>query len=180
MLGGSTKCACAKLASLLLLLFVLGSCGYTIVSGEKGLFQGEVVTLDVPVFKNQSFEPQISQFFTEEFTRELIVSGLFGVNKEGSSNTLQGTIVTTRIVPTAMSSQGLVIQKTIYVTLGLALSKKDGRLIKNWSMIDAEPYDVQDINLEDPNKKQALIRIAGRMSRRFSALILADIDRKAL
>ncbi len=169
-----------KFVALLFLCGALASCGYSIVRGEKGIYQGEVVSIDVPVFKNQSFESQIPQFFTEAFTREMIVSGIFEVNKEGSSSILQGTIMTTRIIPTAMNSNGLTIQKTIYVTIGLALSSKDGRLVKNWSLIDAETYDVQDINLEEPNKRQALIRVAGRMSRRFSALILADIDRKAL
>jgi hypothetical protein len=64
--------------------------------------------------------------------------------------------------------------------VSLALSKKDGRTIKSWGLLDAEPYNVNDINLEDSNKKQALIRIAARMARRFSALVIADIDRKAL
>ncbi len=164
--------------SFLSFFLLTASCGYTIVK-EKGVFQGEVASIDVPVFKNTSFEPQISQFFTEAFTRELIVSGLFDVNKGGSTSTLQGTISNTRIVPSAMDANGLVIQKVIYVSVTLSMMKNDGRPIKSWPMLDAEPYDVQDINQEDPNKKQALVRIAGRMSRRFSALVLGDIDRKA-
>ncbi|MGD0233720.1 MAG: LPS assembly lipoprotein LptE [Syntrophorhabdales bacterium] len=147
---------------------------------EKGIFQGEVVSLDVPVFKNQTLEPQVPQFFTEAFNRELVASGLFDINKAGASNTLQGSIAAVRIVPAAFDQNGLAIQKTVYVTVSLALSKKDGRTIKSWGLLDAEPYNVNDINLEDSNKKQALIRIAARMARRFSALVIADIDRKAL
>ncbi len=169
----------ARLFASLFLVLILASCGYTIVR-EKGIFKGEVVSVDVPVFKNQTLEPQVSQFFTEAFTKELVTSGIFDVNKEGSSNTLQGTIGSVRIIPDAFDANGLAIEKTIFVTVNLALSKKDGRFIKNWSFLDAEPYNCQDINLEDPNKKEALIRIAGRISRRFSAAILGDIDRKAL
>jgi hypothetical protein len=171
--------AYARLFASLFLVLILASCGYTIVR-EKGIFQGEVVSLDVPVFKNMTFEPQISQFFTEAFTKEMVTSGLFDINKSGASSTLQGSIAVVRIVPTTLDKNGLAIEKTIFVTLSLALSKKDGRSIRNWSFVDAEVYNVQDINLEDPNKREALIRIAARMSRRFSALILADIDRKAL
>ncbi len=167
------------LIALLLSFLIVASCGYTIVR-EKGVFQGEVISLDVPVFKNMTFEPQISQFFTEAFTRELIVSGLFEVNKEGAANTLLGSISNTRILPSAMDANGLAIQKTIYVTVNLSMVKKDGGLIKTWSLADAEPYDVGDITLEEPNKRQALIRIAGRTSRRFGALVISDIDRKAL
>jgi hypothetical protein len=171
--------AYARLFALVLSFLFLASCGYTIVR-EKGIFQGEVVSVDVPVFKNLSLEPQVSQFFTEAFTRELVTSGLFDINKASASNALQGSIAVVRLVPTTLDANGLTIQKVAYVTLNLALVKKDGHLIKNWSLVDAEPYDVQDINLEDPNKREALIRIAARMSRRFSAMILADIDRKAL
>ena len=98
---------------LLLFLFVAG-CGYTLVQ-EKGIFQGEVVSLDVPVFKNNSFEPHVPGYFTEAFTRELVTSGLFDVNKGDPANALQGTIATVRIVPTALSSQGIAVEKTVYV-----------------------------------------------------------------
>ena len=165
------------LASLLSFL-ILASCGYTIVR-EKGIYRGEVVSLDVPVFKNQSFEPQVSQFFTEGFTQELVATGLFDVNRADAPNVLMGSITAVRIIPTALDSNGLALQKTVYVTLSLAIQKKDGRLVKTWSFADAEPYNVQPINVEDPNKNQALIRIAARTARRFSAIILADIDRKA-
>ena len=171
--------AYARLFASLFLFLILTSCGYTMVR-EKGIFQGEVISVDVPVFKNQSLEPQVSQFFTEAFTKELITSGLFDVNKTGASNTLRGSIDIIRIVPSAFDANGLAIQKTVFATVSLALLKKDGRSIKSWSLVDAEPYDVQDVNVEDPNKKLALTRIAARIARRFSAMILADIDRKAL
>jgi hypothetical protein len=167
-----------SLVMLILFLLVAG-CGYTLVQ-EKGVFQGEVVSLDVPVFKNNSFEPHVPGYFTEAFTRELVTSGLFDVNKGDSTSALLGTIVTVRMVPTALSSQGIAVQKTVYVNLTLVLTKKDGKLIKNWALADAEPYSAEPINLEDFNKREALKRIAARIARRFSALILTDIDRKAL
>ena len=178
MLTGRKGVTYMKLLTLFCSFFILASCGYTIV-GKKGIYQGEVVSLYVPVFKNQSLEPQVSQFFTESFTMELVLSGLFDVNKENAPNTLRGTIATVKAIPSAFNQNGLALQKTVYVTLNLALLRKDGRSMKSWSLADLEPYDVSDINLEDPNEREALKRIAGRMSRRFSALVLADIDRKA-
>ena len=172
--------AYARLFASLFLFLSLLSCGYTIVGSGQGIFQGEVVSLDVPVFKNRSLEPEVSQFFTQVFTRELVTTGLFDLNKPDASSILQGSITAVTIIPATLNANGLAIQKIVYVTLGLALSKKDGRSIKNWSLVDAEVYDVGDINLEDPNKKEALKRIAARMSRRFGALVIADIDRKAL
>jgi hypothetical protein len=178
MLMCQMKSAVRLPACLILFLVALVSCGYTIVQ-EKGIFQGEVTTVDVPVFRNQTLEPQISQFFTEAFSRELVTSGVFDINKEGASNTLQGTIAIVRAAPTALDKNGLAIEKTVFVTTSLALSKKEGRSIKSWTFADSEPYRVDDINLEDPNRRDALKRIASRIARRFSALALADIDRKA-
>jgi hypothetical protein len=168
-----------RLFIMLLLFLLVAGCGYTLVQ-EKGVFQGEVVSLDVPVFKNNSFEPHVPGYFTEAFTRELVTSGLFDVNKGDAASALLGTIATVRIVPTALSSQGIAVEKTVYVNLTLALTKKDGKPIKNWALGDAEPYRVEPINLEDFNKREALKRIAARIARRFGALVLADLDRKAL
>jgi hypothetical protein len=178
MLSEKDGLAHLRLLALVFLFAVLLSCGYTIVR-EKGIFQGEVVSVDVPVFKNRSFEPQVSQFFTEAFTRELVTTGLFDVNRPDAPNTLQGSIASLRIVPTALDKNGLAIEKTVYVTATFALSKKDGGAIKNWSLGDAEAYRVDDINLEDANKKEALKKIASRIARRFSVLVIADTDRKA-
>jgi outer membrane lipopolysaccharide assembly protein LptE/RlpB len=163
---------------MLLLFLLVAGCGYTLVQ-EKGVFQGQVVSVDVPVFKNNSLEPHVPGYFTEAFTRELVTSGLFDVNKGEATNALQGTIATVRIVPTALSTQGIAVEKTVTVTLTLALTKKDGKLIKSWALGDAEPYRVEPINLEDFNKREALKRIAARIARRFGALVLADLDRKA-
>jgi hypothetical protein len=168
-----------RLLGILLLFLIAAGCGYTMVQ-EKGVFQGEVVSLDVPVFKNSSFEPHVPGYFTDAFTRELVTSGLFDVNKEGSVNTLQGTIVTVYMVPTALSSQGIAVEKTVYANIALSLTKKDGKPIKSWMLSDSEAYRVEPINLEDFNKREALKRIAARIARRFSALVLTDIDRKAL
>ena len=179
MLTEQDRPGCKRLWMVLLLFLFVGGCGYTLVQ-EKGIFQGDVVSLDVPVFKNNSFEPHLPGYFTEAFARELVTSGLFDVNTGVPANALQGTIATVRIVPTALSSQGIAVEKTVTVTLTLALTKKDGKLIKNWVLGDAEPYRVEPINLEDFNKREALKRIAARIARRFSALILTDIDRKAL
>ncbi len=168
-----------RLSGMFLLCLVIAGCGYSMVQ-EKGVFQGEVISLDVPVFKNNSFEPHVPGYFTEAFTHELITSGLFDVNKEGSENTLLGTIMTVYMVPTALSSQGIAVEKTVYANIALSLRKKDGRPIKSWVLSDSEAYRVEPINVEDFNKREALKRIAARIARRFSALLLTDIDRKAL
>ncbi len=166
--------------SVLLLLFcsLVSACGYSLVQ-QKGIFQGEVVSLDVPVFKNMTPEPHVPLNFTEAFSRELVYSGLFDVNTGDATSVLQGTITGVRTIPSALSTQGVAVQKTVYVDVNLILSRKDGKVIKNWVLGDAEVYDAEPINVEDFNRREAMKRIGARIARRFSALVLADLDRKA-
>lgn len=175
-----TRSATRSVASILLLLLsslALSACGYSIVQ-EKGIMGGQVVHLDVPVFKNKSFEPIVPEFFTEAFTRELVLSGLFEVNRGKSDSLLEGTILNVRAVPSTLSKDGIATQKTVFVDLGLAMVKKEGRLIKNWRLSDSEVYDAEPTNFEDFNRRAALGRVAARMARRFSALILTDIEKR--
>lgn len=93
---------------LILSFLFLQGCGYELVKGP-GLPSGAVSTtttgalptpitsLNLPVFKNLSFEPQVPMFFTEAFSQELAASGLVQINKPGADATLQGTVTSVTI-----------------------------------------------------------------------------------
>lgn len=151
----------------------LPGCGYRLVR-EEGIRGGDVKVVDVPVFKNKTFEPHTPAIFTEAFTRELVSSGFFQVNKPNPDSTLQGIIARIQISHSSLSSGGLVVEKTATVDVDLTLTKNTGQVVRRWRLTESEPYRVDDANLEDFNKRGALKRAAARMSRRFSALILAD------
>jgi hypothetical protein len=78
-----------KLFLLPIVFLLLHGCGYELVkgpglsgpafSGPEGTM-GDITSLSVPVFKNQTFEPQVPQFFTEAFSRELTGSGVVQLN----------------------------------------------------------------------------------------------------
>jgi hypothetical protein len=163
----------ARIPVLCLILLLVSACGYQLVR-EKGIFGGDIVALDIPVFKNLTFEPQISEFFTEAFTRELVTVGLFEVNGKNADSTLQGSVRSVRIDPYAVSGQGIQIQKAIIVTIDLVLTKKAAGFTRSWSLADTEPYNVYDINIEDFNRRDALRRVSARMARRFSSQLLGN------
>lgn len=159
-------------------LLFLSGCGYELVKGPgisvvpasaAGTPGGGtpimVTSVYIPVFKNLSFEPQAPMFFTEAFSQELAESGLVAVNKAASDATLQGTITSISTMPSALSAQGLAIQKTVTAWITLTLSR-EGKVLKSWTFADAEPYDVSVINAEDYQKRAALTRIAERIARR--------------
>lgn len=158
---------------LLLLMLVLPGCGHHLVR-EEGIRGGDVKVVDVPMFKNRTFEPHTPAIFTEAFTRELISSGFFQVNKPDADSTLQGIISRIEIVPSSLSGAGLVVEKRVNVDVDLVLTKSTGQVFRRWRLTESEPFRTDDVNLQDFNKREALRRIANRMSRRFSALILAD------
>ena len=161
------------LSAALLVCFALliSGCGYELVR-EKGIYGGEIVSLNIPVFKNRSFEPQVPGFFTDAFSMELAASGLVQINTAGADATLQGTIASVTTGPGALSAAGQSVQKTVTAIVSLTLTKED-KVVKTWTFADAEVYDATSINLEDFNRRAALQRIAARMARRFHSQLFA-------
>jgi len=149
------------------------SCGYQLVH-EKGIFGGDITSLYVPIFKNKTYEPHASVYLTDGFTRELISTGLFSINKDNYDGTVDGSIKSIRIVPSSLNKDGVVVEKSITVDIDLVLTRKDGRLIKRWAFSDVDTYRVDTIGYEDYNKKEALRRISARMARRFCSVLLVD------
>jgi hypothetical protein len=141
---------------------------------EKGIFGGEISSLDVPLFKNKTYEPHASGYVTDAFARELVATGLFKLNKENSDGYIQGNITKIRIIPSTMNAQGIVVEKNIEMTIDLSLYNKTGAFIKKWTLVETEIYNASDVSVEDFNKREALRRMSGRMARKFSSIALID------
>ncbi len=158
---------------LIIIPLLLCSCGYQMVS-EKGLYGGDIMSLYVPVFKNNTYEPHASMYVTDAFTREIVLSGLFKVNIQNPDAYINGKITQITINPATMNASGIVVEKTISASIEVSMYKNSGGLLKNWSFSDSETYNVVDINSEDFNKRDALKRLSGRMARKFCSIILVD------
>lgn len=152
-------------------LFV--SCGYQMVR-ERGIYGGDISSLDVPLFKNLTYEPHASFYATDAFSRELISTGLFKINTKDSDAYLTGTLTRIQIDPYTTDERGLVVEKQVTLDIEFALYKKDGTFLKKWALSDSEIYRVDNINAEDYNKRDAISRASQRMARRLTALLLVD------
>jgi len=162
-----------KICIIILSALLLSSCGYQLVK-DKGIYGGDITSLYVPVFKNKTYEPHASLYVTDSFTREIVSSGLFKVNTSNTDGYIEGNITEIKIVPATMNVQGVVVEKTIYANVDIALFRKNGGLLKKWSFSDSETYNVVDVNAEDFNKRDALKRLSGRIARKFCSIILID------
>ena len=164
----------SKLKYLMVFILIsLCSCGYQMVK-EKGIYGGDISSLSIPAFKNKSFEPHASMYVTDSFTREIVLSGLFKVNVNNPDGYIEGTITEIKILPATMNAYGLVVEKTIYATVGISIFRNNGTLLRRWDFSDNETYNVVDINAEDFNKRDALKRLSGRMARKFCSIMLID------
>lgn len=152
---------------------LVSSCGYQMVR-EKGISGGDINSVYISVFKNLTYEPHSSLYVTDAFSKELLSTNLFTVNKDRSDAYLQGKIIKIVTSPTSLSVVGVVIEKWISVDLELALYRKNGTFMKRWVLSDTETYRVDNIDAEDYNKREALQRLSSRLARRFSAVLLVD------
>jgi outer membrane lipopolysaccharide assembly protein LptE/RlpB len=156
--------------TLALLLF---SCGYQLVR-DKGIYGGDISSVYISIFKNMTYEPHISQYVTVAFSKELLSTGIFTVNKESSDGYMQGTILKITTQPASLSITGITIEKTVTLDVDMALYKQNGTFIKRWSLSDSETYRVDNANFEEYNKTDAIKRLSATMARRFSAVLFVD------
>lgn len=156
-----------------ILVVLLSGCGYELVK-DKGIFSGEITTVAVPIFKNPTYEPHVSMYVTEAFTRELMGTGVFKLDRKGTDGYIEGTIKDIRILPNTLGKTGIVVEKKVYVDVELVLYRSNGAFIRRWVLSDNEVYRADVPNLEEYNKRTAYGRISDRMARRFSAAILVN------
>lgn len=151
----------------------LFGCGYELVR-DKGIFGGEITTLTVPIFKNVTYEPHVSKYVSEAFTRELMGTGVFKLDRSGTDGYIEGVIRDIRVIPNTLSKAGIVTEKKVFVDVDLALYRNNGTFIRRWTLSDSEVYRADIPNYEEYNRRTAYGKISERMARRFSAAILVN------
>ena len=170
------KKRCFSLAVIFLVVSALSAltgCGYEIIR-EKGIYGGEISSLSVPVFKNKTYEPHVSMFVTDAFSKEIANMGLFQVNRPDSDAYLEGTIKMIRVIPYAVNKLGYTNEKRIDMTLELSLFRKNGTLIKRWNLTDYETYTAEYVNYQEASKQDAMRKLSERLARRFASALIVE------
>ncbi|MDZ4122423.1 MAG: hypothetical protein U1C33_08370, partial [Candidatus Cloacimonadaceae bacterium] len=112
----------------LFLLTIMSGCGYELVR-DKGIFGGEITTLSIPIFKNVTYEPHVSMYVSEAFTKELMGTGVFKLGREGADGYIEGIIKNIRILPNTLSKTGIIVEKKVFLDVELMLYRKNGTFI---------------------------------------------------
>jgi hypothetical protein len=156
-----------------MLAALISGCGYELVR-DKGIFGGEITTVSLPIFKNPTYEPHVSKYVSQAFTKELMGTGVFKLDKAGTDGYIEGTIKDIRTIPNTLSKTGIVTEKKVFMDVELVLYRKNGTFIRRWTFSDNEVYRADVPNIEEYNKRTAYEKISERMARRFSAAILVN------
>lgn len=154
------------------ILLTLPACGYQLIGG-KGIYGGEISSIYISIFNNLTFESSIAQPVTDSFSKELLMTGLFTINKENADAYIKGDIKNITTSPNALATDGTVIEKVVSVELILTLYQRNGKLIKQFGLSDYEYYSIQNM-AEESYRREAIRRMSARMARRFSAQLLLE------
>jgi hypothetical protein len=126
------------------------------------------------VFKNKTYEPHASSYFTDAFTKELISMGIFQINRENSDAYIEGIIKQVGLQPYTIDKYGIVDERRVVINLEVALFRQNGGLIKRWKFSDYETYRSDNLGYAEFNKQDALKKVSERIARRFSAALLTE------
>jgi len=172
-----------RLAWFLLLGSVLwlGACGYRLggVPCDEGL---PVHSVAVPLFENRSFEPLAEDVFTRSF-RERVRALPCVLLKPGgqAETTLRGTILRVEVFPVGVDARFLVLEYGMRAVVSLSLvNPQRGEIL--WQPEPLEEVirfyagradsDPSDPVLLQANRREALVRLSGRMADRAMERLL--------
>jgi outer membrane lipopolysaccharide assembly protein LptE/RlpB len=170
-----------KTRKLFLTCMILGmslaaaGCGYHLAGRDNPMLAG-INTIAVPYFKNETFEAGIESVFTRAFADEFIQSKrLQVVSIDAADVILRGAVKTVREEIISYNKNDKAMEYRIYVTLDLALEKRDtGEILwKRKRLRHSEEYQVaNDIMVTESDKKVAMEKVAKDLARRVEESII--------
>lgn len=163
-------------ACIILSVFINGCGGYHFAS-EYNSLPGEINSISIPFFKNETFEANIEAYFTHALINEFIKNQKFTISSHGADATLYGIVKNFHADTIAYSAQDKVLEYRAYVTLDLTLkNNQTGETIwRKPSLTHDEEYKVssEDIALTEATKKVAFQKIANELAEQiYEELVL--------
>jgi len=157
-------------------VFSNGCGGYHFASDYNNL-PGEITSISIPFFQNETYEANIESYFTRALITEFIKNKKITVLSDGADATLSGIVKDFRATTIAYSSQDKVLEYRAHITLDLTLKNNHtGETIwRKPSLNSEEEYRVssEDIALTEATKKVAFQKIANELAEQiYEELVL--------
>ncbi len=125
----------------------------------------ELVTVAIPLWKNDTAEPGLSTIFTNATIKEFATKGwLRPVGSESGADTvLEGRIEFIDVQPLSFSSVAIELENRVTISANVTLRRRDDQTVL-WSasrLVGQEEYDATpDFNVNLRNREQALRKLA--------------------
>jgi hypothetical protein len=161
-----------------IIFFVFSNgCGGYHFASEYNNLPGEITSVSIPFFQNETYEANIESYFTRALINEFIKNKKFTILSHGADATLYGIVKDFRTTTIAYSEQDKVLEYRAYVTLDLTLKNTNTSEIiwRKPSLTSDEDYKVssEDIALTEANKKVAFQKIANELAEQiYEELVL--------
>ena len=162
--------------SLLFFVFSNGCGGYHFASDYNNL-PGEITSIEIPFFQNETYEANIESYFTRALINEFIKNKKFTILPHGADATLSGIVKDFRATTISYSSQDKVLEYRAHVTLEITLKNNHTRetIWRKPSLTSEEDYKVSSVDLAftDATKKVAFQQIANEVAEQiYEELVL--------
>lgn len=160
---------------LLVFCILLSSCGYHI-AGKGGKFPGDVKTVSIPFFKNETQRPDVESVITSAVTDEFVASGVVRVVSDGEA-VLNGTIKDYKLTPLSFNRNDLLQEYRLAIRLEISLvSKSDSRILwQDKNFTDYEDFRVtSDVAATKSAEWEALKKMAKDSARLIKERMLED------
>lgn len=159
-----------------LLTCIFAGCGYH-TAGHLSTLPGNLQTIAIPAFVNNTQTYRVEQVLTGAVVRELITRTRYHVVNDADASadaTLRGTVVSTYTAPLTYDSQtGRAASVLITVNMKVSLTDKHGKVLyDNPSYVFREQYQVtRELSSFFEESSPAL----DRLSREFARTLVSNI-----
>jgi outer membrane lipopolysaccharide assembly protein LptE/RlpB len=167
----------ARALHLFVLLFLNAGCGYH-TAGHVVQLPGNVRTIAVPAFKNETLTYRIEQMLTASVVREFTTRTHYHVvnnTDEAADATLRGTVLSTTASPlTYDTSTGQAASIMVVVSMKVTLTDRSGKVLyQNPAYLFREQYEVsQDLTSFFEEDSPAFRRLSQDFARTLVSNIL--------
>lgn len=166
----------SKVAAVLLALVASAGCGYH-TAGHAAQIPGNVTTIAVPAFKNETLTYRIEQQLTAAVVREFTTRTRYHVisNSTDADATLRGTVLSTVASPlTYDTATGRAASVLVVVSMKVELVDRNGKMLyQNPSYVFREQYELsQDLQSFFEEDSPAFRRLSQDFARTLVSNVL--------
>ena len=156
-------------------LIFLPTCGYKPVSYPASDSR-RFLTVAVPYFENRTMEAEVDAIITETLRKELSMSGFIIGNERGADIVIKGEVERVDVTPVGFNREDISVQNRITVNINITIIMHGKVIVEKTSLLDKENYYVDsDLQVIEGNKKEAIIKIAKRLSSSIKGRFLRNI-----